>query len=58
MARMQVLPFPNGTYVLVIDEAHTLDADEYADLAADVDSLKEATGARGLLVFARTLDVV
>jgi hypothetical protein len=58
MARLQVLPFPDGTYSIVIDEAYTLTDGELDDVAERGGTVKDQLGARSLLIFASTVDVV
>jgi hypothetical protein len=59
-ARLQVLPLPTTDgvtdvpFVLVVDQAVDL---EMKDFRADVECLRASTGARGVLVFDKRVDV-
>lgn len=63
MARLQVLPLPveivgemsTTPYILVLDDAADL---ELTDLEQDVAWLTSASGARGVLVFDKRIEVV
>lgn len=71
MARIQVLPLPSKTggeytdFALVIDQVDTDEVRSGAgavrtnlDAIVDIDSVKQQTGAVGVLVTSDTLDVV
>lgn len=58
MARLQVLPLPDGTFAVVLDDADTLTETELDDVADNAVYLKDILGARALIVFASPVDVV
>lgn len=58
MARIQTLSHPDGTYSVVVDEAHTLGLYELEALTDLSPELRDLLGARSVLVFLSTVDVV
>lgn len=58
MARLQTLPLPDGTYAIVLDGTATLTASEMDDVEDASSLLKDLLGARALILFATTVDVV
>lgn len=58
MARLQVMSLPDATYAVVLDDTRTLTLQELDDVEQAASLLKDLLGARALVVFGSTVDVV